>query len=57
MWDMVRDYKLSAVEFIELVLTHIPHETDGDLANSVLIFLPGAFSFIPGGDFKDGLRH
>jgi len=54
---MVRDYKLSAVEFIELVLTHIAHEKDGDLANSVLIFLPGAFGYIPSGDYKDSLRH
>jgi len=54
---MVRDFKLSAVEYIELILTHVSQETDGDLASSILVFLPASFGFVPNGDEKDSLRH
>ena len=57
LWDMVRDFKLSAVEYIELILTHVSQETDGDLASSILVFLPASFGFVPNGDEKDSLRH
>lgn len=56
LYDMVRDIKLSGVEFCEFVISFLPPEQDSILANYILeIVAPVLYSFIPEGSDKKAL--
>lgn len=48
LWDMVRDSKMSSIDYIDLAIRFLPTEPDTDLLSSVLSNLRGAISrFVP----------
>jgi aminopeptidase N len=58
LWDMVRDIKLSAVEFVEFVIQQFPHETDSGIANySLEITNAALYNYIPSCIYKETLAH
>ena len=58
LWDMVRDIKISAVEFIEFVIQHFPLETDNGIANySLEISNAALYNYIPKCPAKENLAH
>ena len=58
LWDMVRDTKVSAVEFLEFVISQFPSETDSGIANySLEISNAALFNYVPTGPTKDRLAH
>lgn len=58
LWDMVRDIKGSAVEFIEFVIHQIPQETNFGIANYALDISNAAlYNYVPTGYAKDELAH
>ena len=58
LWDMVRDIKISAVEFIEFVIQQFPLETDYGIANySLEISNAALYNYVPTCPAKDNLAH
>eukprot|EP00358_Blepharisma_japonicum_P005388 CAMPEP_0202942826 /NCGR_PEP_ID=MMETSP1395-20130829/3067_1 /ASSEMBLY_ACC=CAM_ASM_000871 /TAXON_ID=5961 /ORGANISM="Blepharisma japonicum, Strain Stock R1072" /LENGTH=548 /DNA_ID=CAMNT_0049639523 /DNA_START=945 /DNA_END=2591 /DNA_ORIENTATION=- len=57
LWDMVRDIKMSGVEFIEFALAQIPLEKDPEIASFVLDYASASSSFIPLCPEKENLIH
>ena len=58
LWDMVRDIKLSGVEFVEFVIQQFPLETDSGIANySLEITNAALYNYIPACEYKETLAH
>lgn len=58
LWDMVRDTKLSGVEFSEFIIKHFPLEKHSGLASYTLEVASVALgSYVPSGPTKDALAH
>lgn len=58
LWDMVRDTKISGIEFIEFVLQQIPSEQDAAISNYALEITSSAiYNYVPNGPFKESLSH
>lgn len=58
LWDMVRDSKLSAVEFVQFVTQQLPHESDCGLANySLEISNAALYNYVPTCPTKENLAH
>lgn len=58
LWDMVRDVKISAVEFLEFVIQQIPFEGNYAIANYALEISSSALAYyVPAGNKKEQLAH
>jgi aminopeptidase N len=58
LWDMVRDVKISAVEFLEFIIQQFPLETDSGIANySLEISNAALYSYVPTSPTKERLAH
>lgn len=56
LFDMVRDIKLSGVEFCEVVISFLPQEADSILANYILEITEAVlYNYIPQGSEKESL--
>lgn len=58
LWDMVRDAKISAVEFLTSVVKHIPTETSTTINKEVLAFTRTAIAqYCPYGEWQKTKYH